>query len=322
VVSASYAGNRGVKLFGGNYDLNQLDPSNFALRLGLQDQVPNPFYGQIASGALSGRTTTRSQTLRPYPDYLGVATFANHGGSSTYHSFQLTAERRFANGFSAQIAYTNSKLINDSFSSVGNQQGGDYRIGRLNRALERAIDQDDISQRLVMSGIYELPFGKATRSLVKHAIGGWQINTITTIETGSPLSVRGASNFTGINWPDVLRDPTLPAGERTLNRWFDTDAFRNPADFTIGNVPRTLPNTRGPGYFDVALSFFKVFPIRERKDLEFRAEFFNALNHVNPNAPNTTFQPNAEGMNRNANFGKILSALDARRVQFGLRLAF
>ncbi|MEK7831890.1 MAG: TonB-dependent receptor, partial [Acidobacteriota bacterium] len=77
VLTATYAGNRGVHLFGANYDLNQLDPVHFALGLTLQDQVPNPFRGQIATGALAGATISRSQSLRPFPDYLGVGILAN-----------------------------------------------------------------------------------------------------------------------------------------------------------------------------------------------------------------------------------------------------
>ena len=155
-----------------------------------------------------------------------------------------------------------------------------------------------------------------------HVVGGWQINTITTAQTGFPLLVRGANNFTGINYPDVTHNPTLPSSERSVLRWFDTSAFRNPPDFVIGNAPRTLPDTRAPGLLDVSFSAFKTFRIRERTKLEFRAEMFNAINHVNYDAPNTTFQPNRQGVNTNANFGRILSALDARNIQLGLRLAF
>lgn len=329
VISTSYAGNRGVKLFGANYDLNQLDPAHFSLGLALQNQVPNPFRGQITSGALADATVARSQLLRPFPDYVGVATFANHGASSIYHSFQLTIEKRYTRGLTALVAYTNSKLINDSFSSAGSQGGLDqFRVGRLNRRLERAVDQDDVSQRLVVSAVYELPFGRGKRfrsgsiAAVDHILGGWQVNTITTAQTGFPLSVRGANNFTGINWPNVVHDPTLPDSERTVTRWFDTDAFRNPPNFVIGNVPRTLPNTRAPGLFDVALSAFKTFRLAEKTRLEFRAEAFNVFNNVNYIAPNVTFTPNAQGVNTNANFGRISNALKARNVQLGLRLSF
>jgi hypothetical protein len=328
VLAATYAGNHGVHLFGGNYDLNQLDPQYYSLGLALQDQVANPFFGQIATGGLSMRTVARSQLLRPFPDYLNVNILANHGASSTYHSFQFTGERRFSNGLSALVSYTNSKLINDSFSIAGGGGGsGDFRIGRLNRALDRAIDEEDISQRLVVSAVFELPFGRGRRFLkdgvVSHVIGGWTLNTITTLQTGRPLKVRGANNFTNINWPDMVCNPTLD--DPSPSQWFNTSCFRNPPNFVIGSVPRTLPSTRGPGYKDVALSLFRTQKLSERVNLEFRAEAFNAFNFVNyADLPDTnlTFTPNAAGVNTNANFGRVTSSLPARRIQFGLRLSF
>jgi hypothetical protein len=156
--------------------------------------------------------------------------------------------------------------------------------------------------------------------MVNHVVGGWQVNTVTTIQTGLPLQVCGANNFTGINWPDVVGDPHVP--NPTIDRWFDTAVFKNPADWTLGNVGRTLPNVRGPGIFDMAFSAFKNFTIKEGMNLEFRTEMFNALNWVNLNNPNVSFTPNRQGVNTNPNFGKILGAGDARRIQLGLRLAF
>jgi hypothetical protein len=134
--------------------------------------------------------------------------------------------------------------------------------------------------------------------------------------------VRGTNNFTGTPYPDLAADPTLPRGERNVTRWFNTEAFRNPADFTFGNGPRTLPSTRGPGLNDLSFSLFKTWRFAERFRLEARGELFNALNTVNYNQPNTTFSPNRAGVNANANFGRILSALDARRMQLGLRMTF
>jgi hypothetical protein len=332
VVSAVYAGSKGTKLFGGNYDLNDLDPAFFAQGLALQDQVPNPFLGQITSGALSGARITRSQLLRPYPDYLTVSTWANTNLSTSYHSFQFYVEKRFSQGLSLLATYTNSKLISECSAIGGGNSGGscenEYRLGRFNRRLDRGIDQDDVSQRLVVSGVYELPIGRGKPLLtgasrvVNSILGGWQMNGIGTFQTGSPLAVRGSNNFTGIPYPDVVRDPALSASERTPERWFDTEAFRNPADFTIGNAPRTLPNTRGPGLVDISFSLFKTFAFLERFRLECRWEMFNALNWVNYNNPNTGFTPDRTGRNINANFGRITSALDSRRMQLGLRLAF
>jgi hypothetical protein len=333
-VSAAYAGNRVVKGFGANYDLNQLDPRHYALGLALQDLVANPFRGQITSGPLAAATIPRSQTLKALPDYLSVITMANHGASTSYHSAQVTFEKRYAKGLTALLSYTGSKLIGDSFTSLGTGGGAlaavqsDLRIGAYNRRLDRSLDPEDITHRLVISGVYELPFGpgkaflSGTRGLAAWLVSGWQINSVTTMQSGTPLAVRGANNFTGVNYPDVVRDPALSGAERTPERWFDTGAFRNPVNFVIGNAPRTLPNTRGPGLFDMALSAFRNIKIRERANLEFRFESFNAPNHVNYNLPGVSFSPGPDGLNRNAAFGRITSALGARTIQLGARLSF
>jgi hypothetical protein len=330
-VTTAYSASRGLYLFGGNYDLNQLDPQFFSLGLALQDQVPNPFFGQIPSGPISGRTVARSQLLRPYPDYLTVGTLNNHGNWSTYHSLQLKAERRTVQGLGLMVSYTFSRLESLGTSEArGTAQTADsmnFRVGRLTREEDRGVDESDVPHRLVMSLDYELPIGRGQRflsngGLLGNILGGWQINAIVTLQSGVPLRVRGANNFTDIPWPDVIGDPTLPRSERSADRWFNTDAFRNPPPFTIGNITRTLPDTRGPGYRDVALSIFKNIPVKERFRVELRAEAFNLFDFVNYNDPNTTFAPNAAGVNTNANFGRITSALPPRRIQLGARVTF
>jgi hypothetical protein len=329
VASVSYAGNKGTKLFGGNYNLNQLDPAYWSLQLALQDQVPNPFFGQITSGAVSGRTVQRSQLLLPYPDYGAISMMNAHGASSIYHSMQITVEKRYSQGLSVLLSFTGGKLINDAFSEAGsNGGGGDFRIGRFNRRLDRSLDTDDVARRMVISGVYELPFGKGKKFAsnvsgpMNLLVGGWQVNTMTTIQGGLPLQVRGANNFTGINWPNSTGDAYLSSSERSIDRWFNTSVFQNPADWTLGNVARTQPNVRGPGIFDIAFSAFKTFFITEGVKLEFRTEMFNAINWVNYNSPNVSFSPNRQGVNTNPNFGRILSAGEARRIQLGLRLEF
>lgn len=329
VVSAGYAGNRGVHLYGANYNMNQIDPKYYSMGLKLQDQVTNPYYGQIATGALSGKTVAQSQLLLPYPDYISVNTFSTHGNASTYHAFQFTAEKRFSQGFSALVSYNNSKLINEAPSSnAGNSSvdGNNWRVGRLDRRGERGLDSNDIPHRLVISAVYELPFGPGKTWLKEGIggaiIGGWQVNAIYSYQSGNPLLIRGSNNFTGINRPNLVGNPTLPGNQRTVARWFNTDAFANPASWTIGNVGRTMPNTRGPEYKNVDMSIFRNIRITERFKLEFRAEAFNALNQVVLNNPNTGFSPNSAGVNTNANFGRITASGNARRLQLGLRLVF
>jgi hypothetical protein len=328
--SVTYAGNHGVHLFGGNYNMDQLNPSYLSLGLALQNLVPNPFYGQIATGPLAAATISRQQSLLPFPDYLSVLTLANRDIDSTYHSLQVNVRKRFSKGFTLLLAFTASKLLDDGASSLGIQGNGTsgFRLGAYNQALDRAVDVNDVSRRFVGSGVYELPFGKGKRWLssmpaIPNAIlGGWQLNSVTTVQTGVPLVVTGANNFSGINVPDLVADPTLPGDQRSVAGWFNVNAFRNPAPFTVGNAPRTLPSTRGPGIFTMDLSLFKTFVMRDRFRLEMRGEAFNSLNWVNLGTPNTTFSPNAQGVNANGAFGHITSAGNARSIQLGMRLAF
>jgi hypothetical protein len=206
---------------------------------------------------------------------------------------------------------------------AGNDIG--YQDGLYNRKENKAIDPNDIAQRVVMSVVYELPFGAGRRfnpsnSVLRQVVGGWQISTIGQVQSGQPLRIRGASNF--------MADRPNSTGQSakidnpTAQRWFDTSVFINPPDFTFGNVGRTLPDVRAPGTFNWDLSAIKNTRITESVNLQFRAEAFNFLNSVNLNAPSTGFSPGPGGKNVSATFGTITGARDARSIQLGLKVIF
>ena len=146
------------------------------------------------------------------------------------------------------------------------------------------------------------------------------MNTITTLQGGLPLLVRGANNFRA-DRPNSTGN-SAEIDNPSAARWFDTTAFRNPADFTLGNVGRVLPDARTPGAVNVDFSLIKDTRIHERLRLQFRAETFNIANHVNLGIPNTTFVPGTDGLNRSGTFGVITTARDARIGQLGLKLIF
>ena len=98
--------------------------------------------------------------------------------------------------------------------------------------------------------------------------------------------------------------------------------FVNPPLYTYGDLGRVLPDVRTPGTVNFDLSLIKDTIVGERLNVQFRAEAFNVMNHVNLRAPNTSFSAGADGFNRSATFGTITSARDARVVQFGLKLIF
>jgi hypothetical protein len=321
--SASYVGNHGVHLFGANFNLNTLNPTYWSeYKSALQNSVPNPYYGQISTGALSGKTITLEQSLLPHPDYIGITTLARHGADSIYHSLQAFVEHREGHGLVLLAGYTKAKNIDDSTSNdSGESVDGALRYGPYDQHIERSLDQNDISQRLVGSGTWLLPDGPL-HGWKKEVLADYQINGTTTWQTGTPLSITGSNNFTGSLYPNLVAgaNPSLPASQRTITEWFNTSAFVNPPDYTIGAAPRTLPATRGPRYSNTNFSLMKLFALRENWKLQIRGEAFDLFNHPNFNNPGTSFVPNAAGTNSSASFAEISSSLNGRAIQLGAHL--
>jgi hypothetical protein len=190
-----------------------------------------------------------------------------------------------------------------------------------NLGLSRSTSEEDRPRHFIMNYIYELPFGPgktfAKSGVVSHLLGRWQLSGVTTFSRGLPMVITGPNNtrVPGVSAMAVrLKDPVLPEGQRTLDRWFDTTAFAPAPTYSIGNDSRTQPQLRIPGIktFDVNMSRTQV--IKERVTVQFRAEWFNALNTPQFGAPN--------GNVTATNFGQITGASNTRVVQLGLRLAF
>jgi hypothetical protein len=321
LVEVAYSANHGTHLLSGSYDLNQADPAKvreFGLAGRLTNNVPNPFAGKVP-GAFGGATITQAQALRPYPYVGNISVQAPHAGNSIYHSLLVSAEKRFSKGFTLLASYTFAKLISDSIFNglnfIGSEGGNEfgYQNGLYNRRAERAEDPSNVPHRLVVSGLFELPFGKGRRFDVQNGfldalVGGWQLNTITTVVQGTPLVVRGANNGLA-NRPDWVGGLELPSGFVDANpqrgvQWFNPAAFRN------------------PGAVIVDLSVFKTFAVTEKLKLQLRAEAFNAPNRVNLGAPNGSFGAGPGGTNNNDAFGRITGSRDPRLMQLGLKLIF
>lgn len=329
LLDATYTANRGSRLASNGWDENQLDPKYLELGIALQNPVPNPYAGKVP-GTLGAATITRQQSLKPYPYYTSITVDYPHIGSSTYHGLLLSGERRMASGLTVLASYTAGKIMSmgtkqpQAFTGEQYSLTG-YRDGKYNRALDWSTDPTDVSQRLAVSGLYILPFGagKALRTgnrALNSVIGGWQANTILVVQTGVPVSIRGASN----NLADRPNSTGVSAklDDRNSARWFDTTQFINPPSYTYGNAGRILPDVRNPGVLELDFSLVKNTKIRERAALQFRAEAFNALNHVNLGLVNGTFSPGTDGKNRSATFGIVSSAREARMLQLGMKLIF
>jgi Carboxypeptidase regulatory-like domain len=323
LLDITYVGNRGIKLFAGTFERNQLNPSYFALGQSLYDQVSNPFYGKIlGSGCgLSNLTVQREQLLRPYPQYCSVAEQQATNGDSYYNALQLTYTHRFSSGFSALASYTFSKFIDDVAGNNGWANSGPTSVRNYyNLAAEKSVDGNDIPHSLVVSYIYELPIGRGRKlasnlnPVADAIVGGWQVAGISTFKSGFPLSIAPANNtlgaFSANQRPNIVGD--LHVAHRSINEWFNTAAFQDPAPFTFGDSPRYISQLRAPGIENWDLSAQKYWRFGEVTRLQFRAEFFNAFNHANFYAPN---QYSGSG----AAFGTITNTLPARSTQFGFK---
>jgi hypothetical protein len=322
-----YLGSKLTNLGVPDVNMNQLTAGQLALGATLTQQVPNPFFGQIPeSSSLGGPTIARQQLLRPFPRFTTVAFYRNNVGHSTYHSLQTRLERRFARGLTFTAAYTFSKLIDDAGAVFDAAiLTGPAAVFQAADSYNRRLEKDESTGSIphVFSGSYvwDLPFGAGRRwdlSGWRNAVaGGWQVAGMMRVQSGSPLAVTQATNLNafagfGIQRPNRVGDPELPSDERGTARWFNTDAFSQAAQFTIGNASRNP--IAGPAYRTLDVVAGKTFPINERVRAEFRAEAFNVTNTPSLMVPNTSFG--------NAAFGTITRAFDPRVFEFVLKLHF
>ncbi len=325
-IEAAYSANRTTQLNlagEGGVNLNQLTEEQLRLGSALLETVANPFYGVIDIGALSRPTVPRGFLLRAYPQYTRLGKMFASGAHSIYHSFQLKAQKRFSDGLSLLLAYTNAKLI-DTWSGIFAAGTGTNTQNIYDRKADRSVSGNDISQRFVLSYVYDLPFGRGRRigadwnRAANAVLGGWQLNGIVTFSTGFPLrptaanTARAGNGYLRPNNDGRSAKLSGPAAER-LDEYFDTSVFSQPEPFTFGNTGRLLPDVRRPATRNWDFSLFKHFNLTEDLRLQFRAEFFNFTNTPVFAGPNTAVN--------NRNFGRITAQANApRQIQFGLKL--
>ena len=316
-----YLGSKITHLGVPDSNLNQLPAAALALGSQLTQQVVNPFFEQIPSASsLGGATITRQQLLRAYPRFTTVTLFRNNIGNSTYHAFQSRLERRFSKGLTVTAAYTFSKLIDDASSvfdaSILTGPVANFPLAdSYNRRLEKDLSNGDIPHVFSSGFVYQLPFH--LHGWAKAAAGGWQVAGIIKIQSGMPVTVTQITNFNsfagyGTQRPNRVGNPNLSNSQRSVSHWFNTTAFVQAPQFTIGTSSRNP--VRGPGYQDADLMVGKTFPLAERTNLEFRAEAFNVSNTPPLGQPN--------GVAGNTAFGTITSAFDPRVFELVLKLHF
>jgi hypothetical protein len=313
LLDISYLGNRGTRLAANrqfdpipNSVLSKSPTRDTATINFLSAAFPNPFF-PLPGSNIAGNTVARSQLLRPYPQFTGITTNEPQG-YSWYHSLQVVGERRFRQGFTFQMNYTWSKMM----EATGFLNGGDVMP-------EKIISDLDRRHRASLSGIFEAPFGKGKRFLagahpaLQHVVAGWQFQMTAQMNTGAPLAFGNSIVTTS------LGDIPLSGSRQTLDQWFNVNAFNRDSTQQLASNLRTLSTrfsgVRAPGVQIWDVSLVKNILLREKWRVQFRAEALNAMNHSNLNPPN--LDPTS------TLFGRITSTPGyPRYLHFGLKLNY
>ncbi len=308
-------------------NLNQLTVDQLSQGPALLRRVANPFFGTIPrSSSLGDPTITVAQLLKPYPEYTTVSLYRNNVGTTRYQGFEVSLRQRLVRGLTYSIAYTRSKLVDDASSvfdaSILTGPIANYPVAdSFNRRLERDHSTGDIPNVFASSLVWDLPAGVGRARQLHGVLGAiandWTVTSIVTLQSGIPIAVTQTTNFNafagfGVQRPNLVGDPTLPADQRTPGKWFDTAAFAVAPQFTIGSASRNP--VRGPSYRNVDLALMRRVPIGSGQVIEFRAEAFNLLNTPPLGAPAAVLGA--------ANFGTITTAGDPRVVQLALKFIF
>ncbi len=283
-------------------------------------------------------SATNVQARRPYQQFfdpalaergiqtLGNVRYIDSFGNGFYHGLQAKVDKRYGNGLAFGVAYTYSKSHGDGEN--GGQEGASWQDPN-DRLGNRGRYRFDQTQNFVAHYVWELP-GQNMTGPAKWIVGGWQTNGVVSLRSGFPFTVTqgGDLNTGGPTRPDRLKDGALDDANRKL--WFDTSAFQRvtcnlPSRTDLCHLGSSGYNILdSPGQANLDLSMYKNFAITETVKLQFRSEFFNALNTPYFGQPNNigftsinTIVPDA------ARQGEIRSTrTSARIIQFGLKLSF
>ncbi|MFB3902690.1 MAG: hypothetical protein ACE15E_04500 [Acidobacteriota bacterium] len=283
-LEASYRGDKGTRLI-------RVLPANVPLpgREELQSRRPNPAFGRF--------------------------TVATNSGSYSNNAFVLGGERRFSRGISAETGFTWNRTFSDSFPGSPNN----VRKLRAERSPVGYQPNRRFWLRYILdlsSGTGRFLGGDSRNSWLKAFVSGWRLTGITSIQDGVPFTVytAGDLNNDGLTGerPDRIGSGRLPADQRSIDRWFATEAFVDPAPFSFGNSGQSILS--GPGYINWDVSIIKQTRFAHGKQVELRVELFNAFNHANFGQP--------EAVLGNSTFGKIFAAARAREIEVAIKCLF
>jgi hypothetical protein len=306
-LTLGYAGSHGLHLF----------------RLGDANLAPETI--------VDGHKVYLPQLGRRNPYFVGVWQRVTDA-QSFYNSFQLGAIRRFTNGLRTQTSYTFSRSIDDA-SGINSQDFSNvvqYGLDWYDRTIDRGLSAFHAKHNLAFNWTYDVPFGRSFSGVAAAFAKGWQLNNITTVTSGHPFTVRLGFNRSGnLNTTSFSMNerPNLKAGVSNNpifggpDRYWDINAFELPPVNQSGNLGR---NTLiGPGLVNLDLSLGKSFNLGENRNLQFRAEVFNAPNHPNFAVPSGVIAFTNASSAISPTWGRITSTVTtSRQIQLGLKLIY
>jgi hypothetical protein len=243
-------------------------------------------------------------------------------GLSNYNSLQAKLNRNFKHGYSILASYTWAHAFDNGPAPFDLGKGTNLPQNPFNISSEYSNSDGDVRHNFVMSQIIELPFGRGKRFLTGSSgvgqtlLGGWQLNSITTIHTGIPFNIvsnDANQNYPGLR-PDLVGDPNV--SHRTKSAWFNTSAFVVPAMQPTNLIPGDTPRNflYGPGNTNEDVSLFKVLSLPREMKFQIRIEAFNVLN--------TPHYGNPINDKASGKFGEITTGGGSRVMQFAGRLVF
>ena len=294
----------------------------------------------------------------PFPDFSHGMSYQTTVGASDYNALQAKLEQQFSSGLSYLLAYTWSKTMSDAGDLLNGGNTGGYRapsVPGLGPSFDRGLADFDLRQVLHFSGGYQLPMGKDKKFLnqgkvVDAVFGGWSTNWITTLQGGQPANIgcqSGTAAGLGCNAVKVAGQSQKLGLHKDANgalSWFGNPAaFSQPCQVGNPGQPAGCVTATGsgvlgdepgqtvtPGFHRLDFSLFKALQLNERISMQFRAEFFNVLNHPNFNAPgfggNGVVSIGGSTNYTSGNFGEIGATRDnpndPRQIQFALKLYY
>jgi hypothetical protein len=297
--TVSYIGSKGTHLLTLSY-VNVIDP--------LTGQPPYPQFGQIA--------------------------WRGNDSNSTYEGLGLSVQRAFRKGLLFSMNYTWSHEIDDGSMGSGDGDSLTSKIVAC-RACDNASGIWDVRHAVNANMVYELPFGAGKAYLnqagiLRSLFGTWQLTSIVGAHTGFPVNVTVDRSATAVpdgntnnQRPNVLPGvPLTPAGGATPAEWINPAAFAVPAAGAFGDAPRNV--ARAPGLWQADVGASKRIALKERYQLQFRAEAFNLFNRAQFGAPNADVSAGP------GEFGVITQPVNTtpigmgtpRQIQLALRLEF